>query len=107
MSEVFICKSSELNESECVTVQCENIEYFAIKKNGRIEAYLNRCPHIGAPLQFSENQFLTIDKSLIQCAMHGALFQINDGHCISGPCVGQNLEKIDVKETEGKAFLLL
>ena len=107
MNEVYICKTNALNESECVTVQHENREYFAVKKDGQVEAYLNRCPHIGAPMQFSENQFLTIDKSLIQCAMHGALFQISDGHCVSGPCVGQNLEKIDVKESNGELFLLI
>lgn len=31
---------------------------------------------------------------MIQCATHGALFEIETGHCIAGPCLGQNLQKI-------------
>ena len=33
---------------------------------------------------------------MILCATHGALFRIEDGHCLSGPCVGESLTPLPV-----------
>lgn len=67
---------------------------FAIKKDGEIYAYLNACPHIGVELNWQENQFLDSEGELIQCSTHGALFLIDSGECISGPCTGKCLQPI-------------
>jgi nitrite reductase/ring-hydroxylating ferredoxin subunit len=39
--------------------------------------------------------------------MHGALFKIEDGHCLSGPCFDQNLESIEIKEDNGVLFAIM
>jgi len=67
---------------------------FAVKKDGQIYVYVNSCPHIGIPLEFLPNDFLDQDKRYILCANHGALFEIDNGHCIAGPCAGQALEAV-------------
>jgi len=36
--------------------------------------------------------------SLIQCATHGALFLIESGECIAGPCAGQSLTALPGRE---------
>lgn len=59
-------------------------------------AYLNSCPHTGANLDWQEDQFLDMDKNLIQCATHDALFTIDSGECIAGPCHGEYLEALDI-----------
>ena len=41
-----------------------------------------------------EDRFLDPDGSLIQCSTHGALFEIESGRCIAGPCKGQYLQAI-------------
>ena len=65
--------------------------YFAVKKYGKIYVYKNACPHIGIALEWVENQFLDSSRSMIQCANHGALFVIDSGLCVAGPCTGQRL----------------
>jgi nitrite reductase/ring-hydroxylating ferredoxin subunit len=35
---------------------------------------------------------------MIQCAHHGALFLIENGECVTGPCAGQSLRKVDCRE---------
>ncbi len=65
-----------------------------VRKGLDVYIYLNSCPHIHAPLDFVPGQFLNLDKTLISCSTHGALFQIVDGHCLSGPCVGKHLTKV-------------
>ncbi len=67
-------------------------------------AYLNMCPHMGVELQFQENKFMSFDGSQIQCAMHGALFEVSSGRCDWGPCVGQSLHAIPVTVNNGTVF---
>jgi nitrite reductase/ring-hydroxylating ferredoxin subunit len=57
------------------------------------------------PLEWQANQFLTSDKSLIQCASHGALFEIESGECITGPCQGQALLALAIEIKEGFIFI--
>jgi nitrite reductase/ring-hydroxylating ferredoxin subunit len=70
------------------------IHLFIVRKGTGIHTYENRCPHMGTSLDWSPDQFLDSSNSLIQCATHGALFRIEDGLCIQGPCVNQHLTAI-------------
>jgi nitrite reductase/ring-hydroxylating ferredoxin subunit len=72
----------------------EEREGFVVRSGGRLHAYRNACPHTGAPLNWSPNRFLTEDGDYLICALHGALFRIEDGLCVAGPCHGQRLEKL-------------
>ena len=56
--------------------------------------YRNRCPHTGAPMEWEPDRFLDISGTLIQCGIHGALFRIEDGYCLSGPCARQSLQAV-------------
>jgi nitrite reductase/ring-hydroxylating ferredoxin subunit len=69
---------------------------FVVHKNGEFFAYYNSCPHTGAPLEWQEDQFLDLDKALIQCATHDALFAIDSGECIAGPCAGEALQSLPI-----------
>jgi nitrite reductase/ring-hydroxylating ferredoxin subunit len=72
------------------------LRLFVVRKGDVLAAYRNRCPHTGAPLEWQPHQFLDIDNSFIQCAIHGALFRPEDGYCLRGPCVGQFLEPLEL-----------
>lgn len=76
----------------------ERIEGFAMRHQGRLHLYRNRCPHTGAPLNWRPDTFLTPEGDLIQCALHGALFRIEDGLCLHGPCQGRHLAKLELPE---------
>ena len=73
-------------------------EAFVIKQAGRFFAYINHCPHTGAPLDWVPDQFLNLDQSYIQCAMHGALFEIETGLCVYGPCINRRLESVPLDQ---------
>ncbi len=75
---------------------------FVVRTGSAVRAYENACPHTGGPLDWVPDQFLTREKDMILCATHGALFRIEDGHCLSGPCVGENLTPLPVS-IEGDA----
>lgn len=59
--------------------------------NGEVRCFLNRCPHLGIPLAWQDSQLTNPDGTLLQCSTHGALFKPDSGHCIQGPCQGDEL----------------
>lgn len=96
-----VCKLADLPEGSSrgfsirTGADCEDI--FLVHKNGRILAYINSCPHTGGPLDWVPHRFLNLDGELIQCATHDALFRIEDGVCIAGPCAGRSLTPLQVE----------
>ncbi len=90
----LLCTLNELPEGESRGFNCANTNVFAVRYGGNIHVYLNACPHTGTSLEWVENQFLDNSGTLIQCANHGALFVIQSGLCVAGPCVGLKLEAI-------------
>lgn len=92
-------------ELDCGTEQ--KLRLFVVRKDGVLAAYRNSCPHTGAPLEWLPDQFLDMDNSFIQCAIHGALFRPEDGYCLRGPCVGASLERLDLVVVDGRVQLTL
>ena len=78
---------------------------FAVRQGETAVAYVNACPHIGTPLDWVPDRFLSRDGTRIICATHGAEFRINDGFCTRGPCVGASLEPLLITINEGTLFV--
>ena len=76
-----------------------------VRKNDEYYAYYNKCPHTGASLEWQENQFLDSENALIQCATHDALFLIDSGKCIAGPCIGDSLQALTISVIDGEIHL--
>lgn len=91
---IHICHIDEIQDNQSKGFVIDGRHLFAVKKYNKIHLYLNQCPHLGIQLEMSADQFLDSSDSLIMCAMHGALFRIEDGLCISGPCVDQALTPV-------------
>ncbi|HHJ16307.1 MAG TPA: Rieske (2Fe-2S) protein [Gammaproteobacteria bacterium] len=81
-------------------------DIFLVRKQGRVFAYMNSCPHTGGPLDWVPDRFLNLDGELIQCATHAALFRIENGDCVAGPCAGQALTAVRVEVRNEEVFLL-
>lgn len=77
----------------------------AVRRGDRVFVYVNSCPHTGAPLDFLPGRFLNVERTHIQCANHGALFRIDDGLCLHGPCVGKNLHAVAARIEDGSVYL--
>jgi len=76
-----------------------------IRRGNGIVCYTNSCPHIGTPLDIQPGKFLDRAKAHILCATHGALFNIDDGLCIAGPCVDDHLTPIAIEVRDGAVFV--
>ncbi len=81
-------------------------DMFIVRRGEEVFAYINSCPHTGGPLDWLPDQFLDLDRRYIQCASHDALFQINDGVCVAGPCKGQSLSGVEICVEDGAIWLV-
>lgn len=75
---------------------------FVVRRGALVHGYVDRCPHAGLPLAQKLDDYLTPDGGLIACSWHGALFAIEEGVCLGGPCAGQALTPWPVEVREGK-----
>lgn len=84
----------KLSQSRGVTV--DERGYVVVRYGNQFFAYRNYCPHLGIALEYEENQFLDESGTLLKCSTHGALFTLDDGECVAGPCRGQSLSAIKI-----------
>ena len=94
----FLCEGSDVPEEQSRGLELAGVQLLAVRRAGQVFIYENRCPHRGVALEWLPDQFLDSSASLIQCATHGALFLIEDGECVAGPCEGKSLTAIACRE---------
>jgi nitrite reductase/ring-hydroxylating ferredoxin subunit len=78
---------------------------FAIRFDGRVHAYLNRCAHVSVELDWQPGRFFDADGMVLICSTHGALYDPRSGECLGGPCRGGGLEPVAVEEIDGQVVL--
>lgn len=103
----LLCPSSYLAESQSRGLEVDDIRLLAVRRHGEVFVYKNRCPHRGVALEWQADRFLDSSASLIQCATHGALFLVENGECVAGPCEGQSLTAVACREDEQGIWVAL
>ena len=101
---IHLCPSSHLAEGNSRGFLVDERRLFAVRRDGRAYIYLNRCPHRGIPLEWQPDAFLDDSASLIRCASHGALFLIESGECVAGPCAGERLRALPCRNKRGGGY---
>ncbi|MCY1271977.1 Rieske [2Fe-2S] domain protein [compost metagenome] len=95
---IRLCAPDELVESQSRGFVIDGLSLLVVRRHGQVHAYRNRCPHRDVPLNWNTDEFLDDSGSLLRCAQHGALFLIDSGECVAGPCEGETLEALDCRE---------
>ncbi len=101
-----LCAATELEERGRAWVW-DVLEYgrpvraFALRFDGEVRAYLNRCVHVPTEMDWQPGEFLDIEKRVILCSIHGAEYEPSDGRCFGGPCGRGRLTPVAVGESGG------
>ena len=98
--EISLCNLDDLEKQQAIELNINGRRLFAVRQEDQLYAYWNICPHLGIPLNWMPDRFLDLEGTLIQCSSHGALFQIDDGECIAGPCSGDRLMAVVLRREE-------
>ena len=77
---------------------------FALRFEGRVVAYLNRCAHVPIELDWAEGEFFESSGLYLMCSTHGAIYVPESGFCAGGPCKGGRLRPIAVTEHDGNIY---
>ena len=100
-----LCHSADLIEGGLavpfdVVYAGQTCRAFAIRFEGRVHAYLNRCAHVAMEMDYQPNRLFDDSGRWLLCATHGAVYAPDSGACAGGPCRG-GLVKIEVSEADG------
>lgn len=76
---------------------------FALRFDGALVAYVNRCAHVPVEMDWQPGEFLDAEQQFIVCSIHGAAYAPRDGRCAGGPCGRGRLIRVPVAEVDGQA----
>jgi len=102
---VALCNSVDLADSGLavpfdVVYAGQTCRAFAVRFEGQVQAYLNRCTHVAMEMDFQPDRFFDTEGRWLLCATHGATYAPDTGECVGGPCRG-GLVKITLSESNG------
>jgi nitrite reductase/ring-hydroxylating ferredoxin subunit len=107
MAEALIplCASTDLHDSGLavpfdVVYAGQTCRAFAVRFEGQVQAYLNRCSHVAMEMDYQPDRFFDLEGRWLMCATHGATYAPDTGECVGGPCRG-GLVKITLSESQG------
>jgi len=104
-----LCESAALEERGRAVVfdvlhYREPAHAFALRFDGRVVAYVNRCVHVPTEMDWQPGEFLDSEREFIICSMHGAVYEPLTGRCAGGPCGRGRLTVIEVEERDGVVY---
>lgn len=100
-----LCNSAELVDAGLgvpfdVVYGGQTCRAFAIRFEGRVYGYLNRCMHVAMEMDWQPNRFFDDSGQWLLCATHGAMYDPASGKCRGGPC-RSGLIQIPLVERDG------
>lgn len=96
----ILCAVEDIPEGHCKEIRYGEGAYaFSLlvhRSCAEVRVYVNRCPHFSLPLNTRPGEFVMLDGARVMCALHGAVFRLNDGYCEAGPAATSSLESVEV-----------
>lgn len=100
-----LCAVSDLEENVGRSFRSPAGEVILVLRDAQVYAWQNVCPHLGINLEFNPDEFMDCEQHYLLCSNHGALFQVEDGRCVAGPCSGESLLSVPIRVASGEIFL--
>lgn len=103
-----LCDAQDVTESgREFRVSSDQGPYYVMvfRRDERILAYQNVCPHRYLSLSWGPDKFLIGDDGLLVCPHHGAAFEIESGECLQGPCIGDKLIPVTLRVQDEELWL--
>jgi len=109
-NKIELCKTEDIPNGACkgfsTDLDANTQDIFIVNRDNKFYGYKNSCPHTGVNLNWQPDVFMDFDDFYIQCAVHGARFEVESGLCVWGPCNGLYLEEIKLEINNSKIALV-
>lgn len=98
-----LCHRDDIAEGQArgfLPLPAASRKVIVVRRHGILHAYMDACPHYagGTPMAWRTDAYLDGTGQHIACHAHGALFDIETGACLSGPCLGRKLTRVPLRE---------
>ena len=90
--------AESIDEGKCVRVQGDGCDAIVVRRDGRLFAYRNACPHQGLSLHDGECR-----EDTLTCPWHGMVFDVTSGECLNEPQV--QLEPFPLRVENGNVWI--
>ena len=105
----MICVSTQLEDGGAgvrfeIERSGESVSAFAIRHEGKVYGYLNRCGHVPVELDWQPGEFYDYSRLYLICTVHGALYDPASGECLLGRCNGHGLVPVPLTERDGGVY---
>jgi nitrite reductase/ring-hydroxylating ferredoxin subunit len=105
----ILCTVEEIPDGRCKEIVYGERPYalsLLVHRSGaEVKGYVNRCPHFSLPLNVSPGQFVMLEGARVMCALHGAVFRLDNGYCEAGPAATSFLEPVEVTVRDGSVCI--
>ncbi len=102
---IRLCRLDDIPDGRArnfvIALRAGRFHGFVVRRGNGVFGYVDRCPHMGLPLAQVLDDYLAPSGGAIACSWHGALFAIENGRCLGGPCAGAGLLGWPVDVVEG------
>ncbi len=106
---ITLCALCDVSEETGKVIQLSDhpvAEVVLIRRGDQVFGYRNVCPHAGRSLSWGPDQLLFTPAGHLVCTAHGATFDVRQGLCLSGPCLGASLTRLNVTVVDQQVRLL-
>ena len=108
-SKTALCAVEDIEDGQARGFEVKDIEggplILVARQGDKLFGYINSCPHLGAPIDWAPDKFMDQTGKYLRCATHGALFVVDTGQCVWGPCEGDALRPVAVELRDGQVYL--
>ncbi len=101
----LLCPAVAVREAEGIHIDCGGCAVLLVRRNAVVFAWLDRCPHMGVSLRWPPRSFVPGGGRYLECINHMAVFRVEDGVCVAGPCVGERLTPLVIDVEDGDIWL--
>lgn len=98
---VFVCATSQLLPGEMTVAWDGDTAIVVVNHDGVIHALEDRCSH--EDFELSSGRF-DGEEASIECVLHGARFDVRDGHALCAPAY-EPVAKFPVKVEDGRVLV--
>ncbi|WP_284777893.1 Rieske (2Fe-2S) protein [Agrobacterium sp. lyk4-40-TYG-31] len=108
----YLCHSRDIEEGQAKgfgPFEGGRRKVIVVRRNGMFYGWLDACPHYstGTPMAWRTDAYMNCEKTHLTCHSHGAMFEIETGECVLGPCLGQALTAVEITmNDDGEIFVV-
>jgi nitrite reductase/ring-hydroxylating ferredoxin subunit len=92
MTSMLLCRRDDVPDGGARGFPEQKV--FVVRRGARVDVWRDNCPHEQVPMAWRRDEYLNKSGTRIVCAAHGAQFEMDNGVCTLGPCLGQSLERV-------------